>query len=81
MDKWVPPYDRKTGIPLRKALYGLAFAFSLCASVVYLGASGNALVASGVVLLLGLACLVPALVARDTTLERVWSRISWLSRG
>jgi hypothetical protein len=80
VEKWIPPYQRKTGIPLRKVLFGLAFAFALCAPIVYLGASGNPIVACGVLLLLALACLLPAVAARDTTLKRVWSRIAWLSR-
>jgi hypothetical protein len=81
MERWVPPYRRKTGIPLRKVLVGLAIAFVLSIPVVYLGSTGNPVVASGVLLLLALGCLVPAVVARDATLERIWSRISWLSRG
>lgn len=81
MDKWVPPYQRKTCVPLRKVLVGLAIAFALCAPVVYLSSADNPLVATGVILLLSLACLAPALIARDTTLERVWSYISWSSYG
>ena len=81
MEDWVPPYQRKTAIPLRKVLAGLAIAFMLCIPIVYLGSTGNPLVGSSVLLLLALGCLLPAVLARDSTLERIWSCISWLSRG
>jgi hypothetical protein len=81
MKSWIPPSRRKTGIPLRKILVGLAIALALCIPVVYLGTTGNPFVAAGVLLLLAIGCLAPALIASDTTLERIWSYVSWLSPG
>jgi len=78
MESWIPPYKKKSAIPLRLFLYGMAFVFAFCAPVVYFVDSENSLAVIAIFLVLALGCFVPAVVARDVVLERVWENISWL---
>ena len=79
MDVWVPPYKRKSRIPLRVALYAFALLFEVCA-LVFAFTEPEPLVPCVALLLLGALTLAPAVLARDVVLKRVWSYISWASR-
>ena len=78
MEDWVPPYKKKSAIPMRLCLYGFAILFASCAAIAYATSMANPGATVAVFIVLALVCLVPALAARDVAIERVWPNISWL---